>query len=122
MDKIEVGEYVINKNRMILGQVIEIKSNTELIIKTLLQKDFRFEIPIAINNIRKHSKNKTDLVEVGDYVNGDEVVDKYLFNGEKPVLETTGDYTNAKCLCNSDIKSIVTKEQFESVKYNFEEE
>ena len=115
MDKIEVGEYVINKNRMILGQVIEIKSNTELIIKTLLQKDFRFEIPIAINNIRKHSKNKTDLVRVGDYVNGDlvyKITENLIYVRGKSVIHKHANM----------IKDIVTKEQFESVKYNFEEE
>ena len=64
----------------------------------------------------KLSENIIDLIEVGDYVNGYEVLDKYLFNGEKPVLETNGEETNCKCLCNSDIKSIVTKEQFEEMK------
>lgn len=38
---------------------------------------------------------------------------KYLFNGEMPVLETTGDETNAKCMCESDIRTILTHEQYE---------
>lgn len=64
-------------------------------------------------NIVKHSFNIIDLIEVGDFVNENEVIDKYLFNGEIPVLETTGDETNAKCMCESDIRTILTHEQYE---------
>lgn len=64
-------------------------------------------------NIVNHSKNIIDLIEVGDFVNENEVIDKYLFNGEMPVLETTGDETNAKCMCESDIRTILTHEQYE---------
>lgn len=63
--------------------------------------------------IVKHSFNIIDLIEVGDFVNENEVIDKYLFNGEIPVLETTGDETNAKCMCESDIRTILTHEQYE---------
>lgn len=56
-------------------------------------------------------------IEIGEYVNGDEVLDKYLFAGETPVLETSGNSINCKCLCNDDIKSIVTKEIFERESY-----
>ena len=61
--------------------------------------------------IIKHSFNIIDLIEVGDFVNENEVIDKYLFDGEIPVLETTGDETNAKCMCEGDIKTILTHEQ-----------
>lgn len=64
-------------------------------------------------NIVNHSFNIIDLIEVGDFVNENEVIDKYLFNGEIPVLETTGDETNAKCMCESDIRTILTHEQYE---------
>lgn len=68
------------------------------------------------NNIKgkivKHSKNIIDLIEVGDFVNGNIVTDKYLFAGEMPVVETSGVETNAKCLCEGDIREILTKEQY----------
>lgn len=64
-------------------------------------------------NIVNHSFNIIDLIEVGDFVNENEVIDKYLFDGEIPVLETTGDETNAKCMCEGDIKTILTHEQHE---------
>ena len=72
-------------------------------------------------NIVNHSKNIIDLIEVGDFVNENEVIDKYLFNGEIPVLETTGDETNAKCMCEGDIKTILTHEQYERNCYRLED-
>lgn len=120
MNKIEVGEYVRDTE----GKIYKIESET-------LKDFFCIEISSKVNSLKllsdldiqkPSSKNIIDLIEEGDYVNGYEVLDKYLFNGEMPVLETTGEETNCKCLCNSDIKSVVTKEQFESVKYQIEEE
>ena len=66
-----------------------------------------------------------DLIEVGDYVNGFIVLDIRTDNENKKYIE---------CGCkdeiafeyiydtfyNKDIKSIVTKEQFESIKYSLE--
>lgn len=69
----------------------------------------------------KSSYNIIDLIEVGDFVNENEVIDKYLFNGEIPVLETTGDETNAKCMCEGDIKTILTHEQYERNCYRLED-
>lgn len=110
---IEVGEYVrINNDfRLIalgIGKVITINQDT-IYVKN------NFELPFAfkLENIAKHSKNLIDLIEIGDYVNGNEVIDKYLFAGEKTVLETTGNETNAKCLCENDIRTILTHEQYE---------
>ena len=54
---IEVGEYVINQNRLIIGQIIEInKEKQEATIKI-----DKTEIPIGFWNIKKHSKNIIDL-------------------------------------------------------------
>ena len=55
-----------------------------------------------------------DLIQVGDYVNGREVVDIfYNANDEVIGIDTRGsvDYVE------SQIKSILTKEQFESMSY-----
>ena len=112
-DKIEVGEYVrTNEGKIFLFggyfKAGDINSMTDI-------KGFLYGNQNKC--CKKHSKNIIDLIEQGDYVNGYEVLDKYLFNGEKPVLETNGEETNCKCLCDSDIKTIVTKEQFKSVEY-----
>ena len=59
-----------------------------------------------------------DLIQEGDYVNGSEVVLKDFNNLNEECLECgIGDYI----VCSyevKDIKSIVTKEQFESIKYS----
>ena len=68
--------------------------------------------------IVKHSKNIIDLIEEGDYVNGYKV-----FQKEGTLLTTKGDGINRSGYIipisqyGEDIKSIVTKEQFEQMKY-----
>lgn len=69
---------------------------------------------IMFDEIIKASHNIIDLIEIGDYVNGREVVDIfYNANDEVIGVATRGsvDYVNYQ------IKSIVTKEAFESMSY-----
>lgn len=67
--------------------------------------------------IEKASENIIDLIEVGDYVNGEKVT------SAEPVDEKDterylgfGDY-DYYIHTSEDIKSVVTKEQFEAMKY-----
>ena len=85
-------------------------------------KDTIYAIEMSDAKKLKHSNNILDLIEVGDIVNGYRVTDKYLFAGEKPVLETEGNDMNCKCLCGKDIKTILTKEQYEANCYKVKEE
>lgn len=111
---IEVGEYVRTDNGEI-HRVIDIEKGS---IKIKSQ----YKEWIGLCCIANHSKQLIDLVEVGDLVNGYRVTDKYLFAGEKPVLETEGNDMNCKCLCGEDIKTILTKEQYEANCYKVKEE
>lgn len=105
MDNLKVGEYVRTKN----GKIDKIINNNYYMSQYIeCEKGI-----VDKENILKYSFNIIDLIEVGDFVNENEVIDKYLFNGEIPVLETTGDETNAKCMCEGDIKTILTHEQYE---------
>lgn len=69
--------------------------------------------------IVKHSKQLVDLIEVGDYVNGSKVlaVMEDMETGELH-LEMTSNYTNEEIgdctIYDKDIKTILTKEQFEA--------
>lgn len=119
--EIKVNDYIRTKNGKI-GKVIDISNITGQLRKKYLIK-WNISKAYYITNITiiKNSKRIIDLIEVGDYVNGNEVLDKYLFNGEFPVLETTGDDTNDECLANEDIKTILTHEQFEQNCYRLEE-
>lgn len=73
---------------------------------------------VTKNEIANHSFDIIDLIEEGDYVNGKRVI--YVASIENKddeeelcvFVEETQDCIEAK-----DIKSIVTKEQFESMKY-----
>ena len=101
---IEVGDYVKTKR----GKIDRV-TNNKFYIKQYI--DCERDLYLR-ENIVKHSKNIIDLIEVGDFVNGNRVVDKYLYAGEKPVLETVGIKYNAYCLSEGDIREILTKEQY----------
>ena len=63
------------------------------------------------------SDNIIDLIEVGDYVNGKEVLNISEFKDGSRYIE----FDEGRYLCkNYQIESIVTKEQFDSVKYEVE--
>lgn len=72
-------------------------------------------------DIIKASHNIIDLIEVGDYVNGKQVIETYYKSDEKWHLEIV----DSRLLTHDELKhvniqSIVTKEQFESMKYSLE--
>ena len=110
-DEIKVGEYIRSKDGYI-GRV-------ELIIEDEQEKQNYYicgkDEVMASNyrdNILKHSKNIMKLIEKGDYYNRIPIVHK-LKDGRIQLL--TG-----YVFSNEDIKegdNIVTKEQFENVKY-----
>ena len=69
-------------------------------------------------DIIKSSDNLIDLIELGDYVNGLVVTRIYVDREtNKKYLNLYGSISEWE---NEDIKSIVTKEQFESIKYEVE--
>ncbi|MCI8466969.1 MAG: hypothetical protein HFI08_02085 [Bacilli bacterium] len=83
-------------------------------------------------DILKASHNIIDLIEVGDYVNGECVkyIDETHFNGldrlkkAKKIGVIVGNDEKFKFpyhIKNEDIKSIVTKEQFENMNYKIGE-
>ena len=108
--KLEVGMYV----RTINGKIWIITSQQ------------------AISGHRKDiinaSYNIMDLIEVGDYVNGSKVIDISIIGKDKEKwvwVEQMEDNDNKYGddyvgYNNEQIKSIVTKEQFESMKYSLE--
>ena len=65
--------------------------------------------------------NLIDLIEVGDYVNGKRVYNISIVDGLKYLDVEVEDYLSDTPFINADqITSIVTKEQFASVKYEVE--
>ena len=72
---------------------------------------------ISEYEILKASYNIIDLIEVGDYVNGRKVLSIHCDDGFDLYLVLDGGGSCDGMPLNQDIKSIVTKEQFESMSY-----
>ena len=111
-DKLEPNMYVrLNCNYALgIGKTIG-EIDEDNFIKTKFKDGFECSLPTYM--IKKASHNIIDLIEVGDYVNGWKVL--YWTDGTKVVDD--GYATN---LDKISVKSIVTKEQFESMKYEVE--
>lgn len=112
MKKIEIGKYV-RTDKGKIGKVVEIRLGFNKDLQ-VYQDIYKLDNGLwtILDYIVKHSKQLIDLIKCGDFVNGYRVTDKYLFAGEKPVIETEVNDTNCKCLCEKDIKTILTKEQY----------
>lgn len=99
-------------------------------VRTKKGKIYKFETnnSMAKNGAKKYmvncSYNLIDLIQVGDYINGKKVVNKQYHYTDKDNYDmgewcifyenvALGDY-------QYDIKSIVTKEAFESISYEVE--
>ena len=132
--KLEVGMYVrLNCNYELgIGKTIE-EIDEDNFIKTKFKDNFECSLPTYM--ITKASHNIIDLIEVGDYVNGCYVsnkrasVNEHLGGHPKGIgiikcntYFNQGNYDDCKFewIEEKDIKSIVTKEQFESIKYSLE--
>ena len=142
-DKIEVGEYVRTKNG-ITGKIVRelsedyygedlirksfiVDNNGQTVTRLDLNNEFykrQNEYLIKCTDyIVKHSKNIIDLLEEGDYVNGDEIIVIYGYDEDGNdkdglgICQVDDDYAYYLYLEDINIKSIVTKEQFESMKY-----
>ena len=124
MEKIKLGEYVRTPEEGYIGKLVEIIPDVLNYYKIDVGREIRHCDNSFDNYIYsrdgfglKHSPNIIDLIEEGDYVNG-----KYVYSigtaiGNLPVINhTDGTFTP-----NNRIKSIVTKEQFNSIKYTVEE-
>lgn len=103
MSEIEVGEWVRLKDGRIrvFKQYIN-DTDVELTRPYNLEKKA---------DIAKHSKNIIDLIEEGDYVNYERILD---ITGD--YIRTTESIHNRFWLSNN-IKSIVTKEQISQIEY-----
>ena len=117
--EIQVEEYV----RTIDGKIYKTDGDKLRInnAKTILFKEIR-KIPCDYipYKVQKHSSNIIDLIEAGDYVNGQKVYDiekaENMVTKEKCVLINKLNL-GATPWYEGQIKSIVTKEQFKSMEY-----
>ena len=118
--KLEVGQFVRTKEGYIAKIIKEIKDERrkEFVLDRIVVLNKRCTEIIRRNDNVISSHNIIDLVEVGDYVNGVLITDisednkgKYVFGYSKDGFE------GEIWFYNNEIKSIVTKEQFEAMAY-----
>ena len=145
--KLEVGMYVRTKitdncNCVYIRKITEIDDSGTLRNQICIDEDVidgwgDDRILIDIEDIAKASHNllgndqEPCLIEVGDYVNGYKVIDFDFtyFNGiDRPkepqkieVIVDNGKFEFENHIKKDDIKSIVTKEQFESMAYKVDD-
>ena len=134
--KLEVGMYVRGKYYSYKGKIGKIIKNyngdleiayKDSIVKTTVSSfiDDNFDI-----NGKQYvaSYDIIDIVKIGDYVNGSKVIDISIIGKDKEkwvwveqIEDTDNKYGDDYVGYNNEqIKSIVTKEQFESIKYSLE--
>lgn len=115
--KLEVGMYCYNKtNRKLgIGKIISFQCNNNVNIK------YKNDIELVSAGNVIASFNMIDLIEVGDYINGQEV----YYDEELDYLYVQCIDGDGNLYCESitkqsfinNIKSIVTHEQFEQMSY-----
>lgn len=126
--KLEVGQFVRFKDKRgneYIRKIVEIPEDNRY-ASLYLDKDANYSKGLSIKNVIKASYNIIDILEVGDYVNGMEVT---------RISGTRYDKNDLHCYCEhngnenwqqvmipvKNIKSIVTKEQFEEMSYKIKE-
>lgn len=115
----KVGDYVRFKDKRsitYIRKIVELPQDTRYgAIKIDIEANY--SDMLSPKNIIKSSPNIIDLIEVGDYVNGYLVLD-IAYSPHKALYLLQENNCGALLPReNNDIKSIVTKEQFESMEY-----
>ena len=113
--KLEVGMHA--RTRLGIGKIIKIDADSNT-VEVQFSKYNRLVLPNVDTNIIKASYNLINLIEVGDYVNGKLVVDKW----EEPSGTFVGQIFiqldgEQEVPVMRIIESIATKEQLESISY-----
>lgn len=117
MSKIEVGEYVRTKEGY-LGILIAINKQdyNYLVVDTSIEvrKDGYPSTYLYLKkeNIKKHSNQLIDLIEVGDIVNGMEVLDIHKPRDLWEPIEIRVDSRYTNFILAEDIQTILTKESY----------
>ncbi len=112
MEEIKVGEFIRTKEPYgEIFKVVGIEKEDILLVNTSGNNR------VTTGYVKKHSPNIIDLIEVGDYVNGHLII---AIDRER--LEISIENSDYGCgyeeiNANTDIKTVVTKEQFEAIKY-----
>ena len=126
MRDIKIGEYIRTKYGIAKFIDYEIERLGIIVVNKKIAYDHidEYKNVITPKEILKHSFNIIDLIEEGDYVNGDKIVkiEEDIYIGglnlwtERNAPDGFGGFYRVKYR-EKDIKSIVTKEQLKAVEY-----
>lgn len=110
----KVGDYVRTRSGCI-AKFEGINENFYEFDNIIMDESSAVRDELFVDIVEKSSPNIIDLIEVGDYVNGKKVIDKW----EEPdwygyFIKLEGEETVPTI---RKIESVVTKEQFESMEY-----
>ena len=125
MKELEAGMWAYSKTCRDygIGKIVNITENGQGFKGDLIDIQYKYSEHAIENQDVVASYNIIDLIEVGDYVNGykvyeaDKVCHRITLNGSDDGNEFRLTYLRPALGKNMGIKSIVTKEQFDSMKY-----
>lgn len=121
--KLEVGMYVRFKDKRGIEYIRKITSVNnaypdKLYAGIYIDKEANNSNGVSLKNVVKASYNIIDILEIGDYVNGDKIFN--IDDCKGAMRQFYYDYENPNDDVGhweEEIKSIVTHEQFENIKY-----
>lgn len=114
MNEIGVGEFVRLDRNQGINKIIDITDDGLYELDEMIADEWGDgTYIIGDEDIVKHSKNKIELVEVGDYVNGERI---HTITTDKHLLTERNENILDKY---RDIETLVTKEQFKEREYIF---
>lgn len=108
-NEIKVNEYI----RTDTGKIDKVINENYYMPQYIeCEKDLIFK-----NNIVKHSSNLIDLIQCGDYVNGQEVTEVKEWKSSKDGYFRYAVTCHYEIIRADEIKTVVTKEMMESISY-----
>ena len=117
--ELKVGMYIRTEDKngiQYIRKIVELPKDTRY-GSIIVDKYIHNAKWVSKKNVLKASYEKMDLIKPGDYVNGRKV-DKIAFvDGEYYIKTKVSNTGNYDYLSEHLIEDIVTKEQFESIKY-----
>lgn len=117
----KVGDYVRTKDGIIgtLYGTYAYDENQLAILTKSNENGVEYTPEYSKDEIIKSSPNIIDLIEVGDFVNYEQVNGGYVLNKNEDSIDTWAILPNS--LKNEDIKSVITREQMKSIEYKVKE-
>ncbi len=118
--EIKEGNYI--RTRKGITKILEDCGDLLIVDKNgTIHSDCNFNEYVKREDIWDAKESIIDLIRIGDYINGNKVIrietSSYLEDKNVKIIVCCGD-DDYYSYYNEDIKSIVTKEQFENMEYN----